>query len=79
MSLFKNIKTAFFISSPTSRKSDYPVKDAIRKVRYALFGHLPVLGRRRNYAETHKARLRREREGFFEKYSFEISLRGRKP
>lgn len=65
---FKNIKTAFFVSAPSNRKTERPIKDAIRKVRYAIFGHLPVLGRRRNYGETHKARLRREREGFYEKY-----------
>ena len=33
-----------------------------------LFGHLPMLGRKRSYGETYKARGRRLREGFFEKY-----------
>lgn len=44
------------------------IKDRIRKIRYNLFGSLPVLGRRRSHSETSKAYDRRVREEFFDKY-----------
>jgi SAM-dependent methyltransferase len=56
-----------FAPIPEARKSS-PIKDRIRKVRFMLFGHMPVLGRKSSPGETAKARARREREGFFEKY-----------
>ena len=67
-SLLKKIKSAFFVPSPTTRKTEHPIKDAIRKVRYNLFGSIPKLGRKRSYGESYKARGRRQSEGFFEKY-----------
>ncbi len=66
--LYSRIRYNLFAPIPQSRKTDKKIKDRIRKIRYNLFGHLPFLGRRRSYGETHKARARREREGFFEQY-----------
>ena len=65
--LYKTIKYGLLSPIPESRKSKR-IKDRIRKIRYVLFGHLPMLGRKRSYGETYKARGRRLREGFFEKY-----------
>jgi len=65
--LYKRIRYYLFAPIPVERKNK-PVKDRIRKVRYILFGHLPFLGRKPAPAETSKARGRRQREGFFEKY-----------
>ncbi|MFQ5994992.1 MAG: methyltransferase domain-containing protein [Acidiferrobacterales bacterium] len=66
--LYRNVRYHLFASIPESRHSEKKVKDRIRKIRYNLFGHLPILGRRRSHGETHKARERREREHFFECY-----------
>ncbi|MCK4951575.1 MAG: hypothetical protein KAS48_07135, partial [Gammaproteobacteria bacterium] len=52
---------------PESRKSKR-IKDRIRKIRYVIFGRLPMLGRKISYGETYKAHGRRSRESFFEKY-----------
>ena len=65
--IMKRVRYNLFAPMPKSRKSK-AVKDRIRKIRYNLFGHLPGLGRKRSYGETHKAKGRRAREGFFEKY-----------
>lgn len=65
--IIKRIRYNLFSPMPDSRKSK-AIKDRIRKVRYNLFGHIKGLGRKRSYGETHKARERREREGFFDKY-----------
>jgi len=66
--IYHQLRYHLFAPIPVERKSEHPVKDAIRKVRYNLFGHLPVLGRRRSFGETHKAHTRRARERFFENY-----------
>lgn len=66
--LYRRVRFHLFAPIPADRKTPHPIKDWVRKVRYNLFGRLPVLGRRRSYGETHKARARRSREGFFEKY-----------
>lgn len=66
--LYRRLRYHLLAPIPADRKTRQPVKDRVRKVRYNLFGHLPLLGRRRSYGETHKARGRRAREGFFEKY-----------
>lgn len=50
------------------RIENKPIKDRIRKIRYNLFGSLPFLGRKKSVGETSKAKGRREREGFFDKY-----------
>ena len=65
--IYKRIRYNLFSPIPAERKN-LPVKDRIRKVRYNLFGRLPFLGRKQSLGETAKARSRREREGFFEKY-----------
>lgn len=65
--LYKRIRYNLLAPMPAERISK-PIKDRIRKVRYNLFGHIPVLGRKRSYGETHKAHARRLREGFYEKY-----------
>lgn len=65
--IIKRIRYNLFSPMPTSRKSK-PIKDRIRKIRYNLFGHIKGLGRKRSYGETHKAKGRREREGFFDKF-----------
>lgn len=65
--LYKRIRYNLLAPMPAERISK-PIKDRIRKVRYNLFGHLPVLGRKRSYGETHKAHVRRQREGYFDKY-----------
>lgn len=64
---YRRIRYNLFAPMPGSRISK-PIKDRIRKFRYIVFGHLPILGRRRNYGETHKAQARRAREDFFNKY-----------
>ncbi len=66
--LYRTMRYHLFAGIPESRRSDKKIKDRIRKIRYNLFGHIPVLGRRRSYGETHKAHERREREGFFDQY-----------
>ena len=66
--LYRRIRYHLFAPLPGERLSEKPVKDWVRKVRYNLFGHLPLLGRKRSRGETHKARARRAREGFFERY-----------
>lgn len=66
--LYKRIRYNLFAPMPESRKSENAIKDRIRKVRYNLFGHLPWLGRKRRPGETQKARSRRLREGYFDKY-----------
>lgn len=65
--LYKRIRYNLLAPMPDSRISK-PIKDRVRKIRYNLFGHIPMLGRKRSYGETHKAHARRLREGFFEKY-----------
>lgn len=65
--LYKRIRYNLFAPMPADRLS-FPVKDRIRKVRYILFGHIPFLGRKRRYGETHKAHNRRLRESYFDKY-----------
>ena len=65
--LYKRIRYNLLAPMPDARISK-PIKDRIRKIRYNLFGHLPLLGRKRNYGETHKAQARRQREDFFNKY-----------
>lgn len=65
---YKRLRYQLFAPLPADRKTDKPIKDRVRKLRYNLFGHLPFLGRKRSYGETHKAHARRLREGFFEKY-----------
>lgn len=65
--LYKRIRYYLFAPIPTARKNK-PIKDRIRKVRYVLFGRLPFLGRKPAPGESSKARGRREREGFSEKY-----------
>ncbi len=65
--LYKRIRYNLFAPIPSERKNK-PIKDRIRKVRYILFGHLPFLGRKSAPGETSKARARRQREGFVEKY-----------
>lgn len=66
--LYQRLRYQLLAPLPADRKTDKPIKDRIRKLRYNLFGHLPFLGRKRSYGETHKAHARRVREGFFEKY-----------
>lgn len=66
--IYQRLRYHLFAPIPAERKTKKPVKDWVRKVRYNLFGHLPVLGRRRSYGETHKAHSRRAREGFFDTY-----------
>ena len=63
----KRIRYNLFSPMPY-RYENKPIKDRIRKIRYNLFGQLPFLGRKKSIGETAKARPRREREGFFEKY-----------
>jgi len=53
---------------PSSRKSEHIIKDRIRKIRYNLFGHIPFLGRKPSYGESFKSHVRRQEEGFFDKY-----------
>ena len=65
--LYKRIRYNLFAPIPAERKNK-PVKDRIRKIRYILFGHLPFLGRKPAPGETSKARGRRQREGFVDKY-----------
>lgn len=65
--LYKRIRYNLLAPMPDARLSK-PIKDRIRKFRYNIFGHLPLLGRKRRYGETHKAHGRREREGYFDKY-----------
>lgn len=65
--IIKRIRYNLFSPMPSSRKSK-AIKDRIRKVRYNLFGHMKGLGRKRSYGESHKAKERRKREGFFDKY-----------
>lgn len=67
-SILKLIRYSLFEPMPESRKTDKKVKDYVRKYRYLLFGNLPKLGRKRSFGETHKARGRRLRESFFERY-----------
>ena len=64
---YKRIRYNLFSPLPY-RAENKPIKDRIRKIRYNLFGHLPFLGRKKSIGETAKARGRREREGFFDKY-----------
>lgn len=66
--LYRHLRYHLFAPMPEQRLSEKPVKDWVRKVRYNLFGHLPLLGRKRAYGETHKAHARRVREKFFERY-----------
>ena len=65
--LYKRIRYNLLAPMPASRISK-PIKDRIRKIRYNLFGHIPMLGRKRRYGATHTAYARRQREGFFDKY-----------
>lgn len=66
--LYRRLRYQLLAPLPVDRKTDKPIKDRVRKFRYILFGHLPLLGRKRSYGETHKAKVRRAREGFFETY-----------
>jgi SAM-dependent methyltransferase len=66
--IYRRFRYHLFSPMPSARLSEKPIKDWVRKVRYNLFGQLPFLGRRRSYGETHKARTRRTREGFFDAY-----------
>jgi SAM-dependent methyltransferase len=65
--LYKRIRYNLLAPMPDTRISK-PIKDRVRKIRFNLFGHLPILGRKRSFGETHKAHARRVREGFFDKY-----------
>lgn len=65
--IIKRIRYNLFAPMPKSRLSK-PFKDRIRKIRYNLFGNIPGLGRKKSFGETQKAKARREREGFFDKY-----------
>jgi len=66
--IIKSIRYSLFSPMPESRKTEHRIKDKIRKIRYMLFGHLPILGRRRRPGETMKAKGRRKDEEFFDKY-----------
>jgi SAM-dependent methyltransferase len=66
--ILKSVRYYLLSPMPETRKTEMKVKDYIRKFRYIIFGRLPVLGRRPSQGETSKARSRREREGFFDKY-----------
>lgn len=66
--LYKKLRYNLFSPMPSTMKVEKKIKARVRKVRYNLFGHIPFLGRKRSYGESHKARGRRKREGFFEKY-----------
>ncbi len=63
----RNVRHHLFEPLPAERHTRR-IKDRIRKVRYNLFGDMPVLGRRRRPGESHKARARRERDGLFDRY-----------
>lgn len=65
--IINSIRYNLFAPIPKERKSK-PVKDRIRKIRYLLFGRLPFLGRKVSKGETSKAKTRRLREDFFDKY-----------
>ncbi len=66
--LYRRLRYYLISPMPETRKSSHQLKDVIRKYRYVIFGHLPLLGRKRSYGETYKARKRRQREGLFERY-----------
>lgn len=65
--ILKRIRYNLFSPMP-HRYENKPIKDRIRKIRYNLFGRIPFLGRKISIGETAKAKGRREREGFFDKY-----------
>lgn len=66
--LIKNVRYHLLAPMPPTRKTEKVVKDYIRKLRYVIFGRLPFLGRKSARGETSKAKPRRLREGFFERY-----------
>lgn len=65
--VYKKIRFSIFAPIPEARENK-AIKDRTRKVRYVLFGHFPVLGRKRSYGETEKSRARRKKQGYFDKY-----------
>ena len=66
--IYKKLRYNLFSPVPGTMKTDHKIKARIRKIRYNLFGHIPFLGRKASYGESFKARGRRQREGFFDKY-----------
>ena len=66
--IYKKLRYNLFSPVPGTMKTDHKIKALVRKVRYNLFGRIPFLGRKASYGESFKARARRQREGFFDKY-----------